>query len=82
MVEARGFLKESSAQAVTMPTGGWGDRRDRKNGNRAPKPHAARRVPLKEVDVAQSVSIFSAAPGRHRQCFCSTFFQKPLAADE
>ncbi|RNB84448.1 hypothetical protein EDM56_20245 [Brevibacillus fluminis] len=37
---------------------GRGERRERKNGNRAPKPHAARREYLSGVDVARKAFPF------------------------
>ncbi|MGO0062514.1 hypothetical protein ACTID9_21250 [Brevibacillus fluminis] len=71
-------MQESYADALTMPAGGWKERLREKNGNCAPKPHAARRVYLKDADVAQSVSVFFAEPGGHRKGIRSTFLQKFL----
>ncbi|RNB92357.1 hypothetical protein EDM56_01275 [Brevibacillus fluminis] len=76
LVEARGFLKESSTEVVTMPTGGRGKRPKEKIGNCAPK-HTLRGGCISSMYVwRKSVSDFFAVPGWHCQCFCSAFFQK------
>ncbi|RNB89445.1 hypothetical protein EDM56_09600 [Brevibacillus fluminis] len=63
---------------MTMPAGGQGVRPRAKNENCAPKPHAARRVYLKDDMWRKAFSFFAHGLAGIVKVFRSTFLQKSL----